>query len=329
MDKTNLFDYCLTDIITKNKTIYFVGNLIGGNSLFNISINNDTNQIYKYSNEWLYLLNHYYPSCGIYDEFVNECNNTIESKNINYTFENENVIPFITSFSKGTIHGYSGLFFILTEYINNIHLYKDYKILVYIESQQGLLDIIHHFINKNIIDKEKIVYISSNVHYLFNSIYFIPNSWHTYSHNSDLKLELIDRFIINQDIIYEKERLCIIKSSISNNVTMDGIINIEVINNFCNKHNLHFIEPISINEIELINTIYSSRIFIASWGTAVFKNYVYLSDKCEKIIVLVIGENFINQYNNSVKNNDLLKKYKNAIFEYYITDENLNIDINI
>ena len=329
MNKSNLFDYCLSDIKTKNKTVYYVGGIIR-NSLFNVSINKDTNQIYKYSNEWLYLINYYYPNIDFYDTFVNECNNIIESKNINYTFENENVIPFITSFSKGTIHGYSGLFFILTEYINNIHLYKDFKIIVYSESQQGLLDIIQHFVNKNIIDKEKIIYITSNIQYLFNSIYFIPNCWHTYPYNYDFKLELIDKYIIEQDIIYEKERLCIIKSSTSNNLTMDGIINIEVINNFCNKYNLHFIEPISMNEIELINTIYSSKILITSWGTAFFKNYVYISDKCEKIIVLVIGHIYISQYSyDKEMNNNFITKYKNAIIEYYITDENLNIDINI
>ena len=80
MNVSNLFDYCLDDIITKNKAIYFVGDIIG-NTLFNVAIDNETNCIYTYSNEWLYLIKVYYPQMGFYDPFVINCNNIIKSKN--------------------------------------------------------------------------------------------------------------------------------------------------------------------------------------------------------------------------------------------------------
>ena len=237
------------------------------------------------------------------------------------------VIPFITSFSKGTVHGYSGLFSILNEYISNLDTYKNYKIIVYKDSQQGLLDIINHFINKNIINKEHVIYISSNVQYLFNSIKFIPHRWHTYPSNVNIDF-LLDNYIVNQNnhLLLENDNICIIKSSISDNRTNSGIVAVEKIKSFCNKNKLLLLEPTQMSEIELITKINQSRIFVTSWGTAFFKNYIYTSNKCEKIIVLIIGIEFINQYISQT--NILQTKFKNAIITYHIVDENVNIDIN-
>ena len=81
-----------------------------------------------------------------------------------------------------------------------------------------------------------------------------------------------------------------------------------------------------MNEIELINRVNEAQIFVTSWGTAFFKNYIYISNKCEKIIVLVIGNAFINQYNNFISLNVLQTKFKNAIISYHIVDKMLNIN---
>ena len=76
-----------------------------------------------------------------------------------------------------------------------------------------------------------------------------------------------------------------------------------------------------MNEIDLINILYNSKIFIASWGTSFFKNYIYISDKCEKIIVLIFGNDFITQYNNYINEKKLLCKFKNAAIIYHIVDK--------
>ena len=59
MNIDNIFDYCVNDVITINKTIYFIGNDIH-NSLFTIAIDNDSHKIYSYSNEFLYLIKYNY-----------------------------------------------------------------------------------------------------------------------------------------------------------------------------------------------------------------------------------------------------------------------------
>ena len=132
----NLFDYCLENIETQNKSIYYIGNKIG-NSLFTISIDLESEKIYSHSNEWLSLIKSYYPSQGgYYNTLISEYKYLIKNKNINYDYANYNIIPFVTSFSNGTAHGYSGLCCILNEYLNNYNLYRDYKILVYSDSQK-------------------------------------------------------------------------------------------------------------------------------------------------------------------------------------------------
>jgi hypothetical protein len=333
MNAHNLFDYCSNEITSLHKTIYFIGNM-QGNSVFTIAIDNTDNKIYSYSNEWLHLINFYYNSTepsGLYAELVTYCNNIIQTKCIDFSYADCDVIPLITSFSKGTIHGYSGLFYILNEYINNLDTYKNYKIIVYKDSQQGLLDIINHFINKNVINKEDVMYLSSNVQYLFNSIKFIPNKWHMYPQDLTDNFDfLLDNYLVRQNypIVLENDNICIIKSSLSDNKTLSGIINAEKIKTFCNKNKLLSLEPTQMNEIKLINKINQSRIFVVSWGTAFFKNYVYISNKCEKIIVLVIGSDFINQYNSMNNEKKIQKKIKNAIITYHIVHENLDIDIN-
>ena len=78
-----------------------------------------------------------------------------------------------------------------------------------------------------------------------------------------------------------------------------------------------------IDEIKLIHIIQSCSIFVVSWGTSFFKNFIYISDKCKKIIVLILqNSNFYNQYLDHKPH--LSTMYKNAQIEYIVTDSSLN-----
>lgn len=330
MNIDNLFDYCLEETVANN-SIYFIGNQIN-NSLFTLCV--DNNKIYSYSNEWLYLIKYYYKEHywhPMYNNILMHYQNIIETKpnDINGEYKNYNVIPFITSFSLGTTHGYAGLFYMLNEYIKHYDKYKKYNILIYENSQQGLLDIINHFINKKIINKEKVIYVSSNIKYLFNSIEFIPNKWHEYNDNNEV-VELIKNYIIDPKLHQElNDRICIIKSSLSSNNTHFGMVNDDYINLFSLKYNLLYLNPSKINEICLINMIYNCKLFVVSLGTAFLKNYIYISDSCEEIIVLVIGDEFMRQYKSHKSSNTLLLKYKNATINYIFANETLDVINNL
>ena len=319
----------LNNLKTVKNIIYFIGDNIGNTKLI-LSYENNNKKICAYADEWLYLINVYYQQNHPYYSFlVNNYNDLISSDVTDKSFSDYDVIPFITSFSTGTAHGYSGIFYILKEYINNIEHFKNYHIAIYIDSSQGILDIINHFININIIDRNKIIKLSSSKKYLFKSIHFISNKWHQYP--ITLNLKLIKRYIVNKDKSSEYlnncSKICIIKNSGSINKTESGIVPRKKAEYFSNRNNLRFIEPTEMNEIDLINTLFYTTLFVVSWGTAFFKNYIYLSNRCKKIIVLVIGSDFITQYNNYRKENILFNKYKNADIVYHILDYNLKLDI--
>ena len=332
----NLFEFCNNSIDCKD-ILYSYGEMIG-NSTLTIGIKNDNNHIYTYSNEWLYLIKTYYPGSSYYNNLIDYFYKVINNKH-NVHVINEEAISFITCFSTGTVHGYTGIYYIISEYINNYELYKNKKILVAANSQQGILDIINHMCNRNLIDRNNIIYLEKNKIYHFFSITFIQNHYHNFGGELCNKVtDIITKYIApdRSDRLYydslnlpqNLDRLCIIKGSNSVNLTSDGIVPQNNVINFTNRWGLTIIEPNIINEICLIHCINQCRELIITWGTAFLKNYVYISDYCQKIIVLVIGDGFIGQYNSYLNTGTLLLKYKNANIVYRIVDTNLNVNPN-
>ena len=335
----NIFDICNYSKYCED-VIFSVGEDCGNTNLI-LAINNNIDaQVYAYSNEWLYLIHAYREqNHPYYDQLTHFFYNIYNNKHLIHVV-NENVISFITCFSRGTVHGYSGLYNNIIEYLNNYEKYKDLKIIVSVNSQQGILDIINHLCNMNIIDRNKIIYLEKNVIYHFHSITFIENKYHVINLELAYKIsELINKYIIpnKNDLLYYKslnlpdnlENICIIKNSNSTNLTGDGVVPFDRVINYCNRCNVTNIEPSTMSEIPLIHAINRCKNLIISWGTAFMKNYTYISDYCEKIIVLVIGNGFITQYNDHCRVNALTFKFKNATISYIIVDELLNHDLII
>lgn len=324
--------------VTSEKAIFFIGNMIG-NSLFTLAFNKDNKKIYCLSNEWLYLLRRtprgkMNPVCrpDKFNIIKNNYNKTINSP-INTKYEKYNVIPFITSFSTGTVHGYSGLFCMIHNYLKDYDKYKNYKIIVYKNSQSGILDIINHFIKRGIFNENNIIYLTQHINYLFNKIHFIPNTMHVFNevdlNRIKFETEILKKYLINKNFNSLHSRICILKTDMTKNLTTTGIIKENEAIHFCKLHNLTLLKPDKMNEINLINTIYNCKTFVVSWGTSFFKNFIYLSDKCDRIIVLIYSKAFINQYNgrsNLYKNFFENKKIK---VTYLIVDNIMDLKIDI
>ena len=335
VDRYNLFNFC-DDSKECKDVVYIIGEPFS-NTFIHLAINAVNKLIYKYANEWLYLINYYYPS-EYYIKLVELYSKTLLNKpNI---IVNENIVSFITSFSLGTVHGYTGLFNNIIYYLDNIEKFKNHKIIIYKQSQKGILDIIYYLVDKNIISKDKLILLEKDMSYYFSSVYFIENKYHLYndelSHliltkfiNKYIKPYHADRNYINSilessNLPKNLDRILIMKGSNSIKLTDDGTFSNESIINFKNNMNLILIEPGLINEINLIHIIQSCSMFIVSWGTSFFKNYIYISDKCKEIIVLILeNSNSYNQYVDTYKNN-LVFKYKNAKITYIVTNPNLN-----
>lgn len=332
----NLFNYCDNSNECKD-VIFSIGEQIE-NTMNHLAIKNSDKYIYANSNEWLYLINCYYPNHGYYPSIINFYN-TIKNNLNNVIVINENVISFITSFSLGTVHGYSGLFYILDEYLNNKDKFNNYKIIVYKNSQDGILNIIQHLVNKEIINKNDIIYLEKNKIYHFRSIYFISNKYHVFDNDLGNKVSyFINKYILpdKKNLIYIKslnlpnklDNILIIKGNNSINLTNDGVFLSNRINNFIKKWNLTHIEPGIIDEIKLIHIIQDCSLFVVSWGTSFAKNFVYISDKCQKIIVLIMkGSTFEKQYNDMAHH--LMKKFKNAEIIYKLIDNELNDNLQL
>ena len=309
-----LYNFCSDAIQTQNSTLYRIGNQMG-NSVMTLAVDEVSKHIYKYSNEFLHLLSEYYKQSlkenGGHTKHYNEVINYYRDMMLNpkcpilTDHQDKHVVSLATSFSRGTVHGYSGLFCILEKYINQKENFKDYYFLVWEGSQRGILEIIKEYISKNIIPPEKVIYIKNNITYKFKSMHLLYNNWHMFpfcvAGHTNFKLDIIRNILIDPTKYacdFNHEKVCIIKSSGSTNLTGSGIVPQEKINEFCRKYQFRFIEPAATHEIELMNRLYKCKVFVTSWGTAWFKNGVYLSDDCTDVYVLVIGKDFHTQFQN-------------------------------
>jgi hypothetical protein len=317
-----------------------------------ISINLSTsNYINYYSNEWLYLIKdlhynnpnhtvHYKDLMSAYSDFKNKYNYIITSKNVvnNIIYVDENVVQLFTTFSRGTVHGFSGFYYMIIEYLHNIHKYTDLKILFYKDSQQGIFDIFNYLCEIKLIDKNKIIYIENDKKYIFKSITHIPNKYHGFVGNLIKSSDIfIQKYLLRTNIISitNNENLCLLKTCNTNNSNQNGIFNQDIVNNFCKMYNIFKIEQ--MNELDLIHTIYNCKLLIITFGSAFFKNFIYISDKCEKIIVVVNGSFYTNAYYqhtqvgpSTPEEEDsawpLLYKYKNATIKYIVVNNDLNFN---
>ena len=331
-------DYC-SDLVstTENPVLYRIGHAMG-NTLMLLGIDQKTKKIYKYSNEWLFLLKDYYNTGlrvqnsdhkGVYFEIISYylrlCN---KNSYVNTSHANKDVISLVTSFSRGTVHGYAGIFCILEKYIKQKDKFKNHYFLVWKGCQRGIMEIIKEFIVKEVIRPGNVLYVNDNITYQFKSMEFIHNDWHMYPScivgHEDFKLDIIKDYLIDPikyrlDPKANTEKVCIIKSSGSTNLTSSGIVSEHQIKSFCKKHNLYWIEPGSTHELYVINALYNCKVFVTSWGTAFFKNNVYLSDKCTDIYVLIIGSAFKGQFNSG---NNKPTRCKNAKIHYILCNNN-------
>lgn len=286
MELNTIFDYCVDDIICKN-VFYYIEQEHYGNSCINIATT-DKGKLLRNSNDWLHLLsNSYYPNNNTYN-LIKDTYNKITKKE-EKIFINEDVIPFITSFSIGTAHGYAGLFDIIYHYLENKDNYENYKIAIYSKSQSGILEIINHLCELCIIDKNKIIIIEPGIKYHFRRLCLIKVTRHIVMPYDPLAM-YISNFTTENWLTSDNctnTRLCIIKTTDSKNVTGGACLNKDIVQHFCDKYSLINVNPgINSTENDLICKMKNCEIFVTTWGTSYQKNYYYVSEKCKYIIVL-------------------------------------------
>ena len=248
----------------------------------------------------------------------------------------EPVVSFISSFSRGTVHGYSALWEMIWNYIQDE---QDCKVLMYEKTQQGMIDIV-----SRVIGKEKIIFVKSDVVYLLKSAIFYPITQVHFADDFwfDIVEDIYEKYIVDDENDHEElSKLAIIKTHSSDNRTMQGVVSQDLVNTVCENNNFVCIDPSKHNECDTANMLYRSKELILSWGTSYYKNLRYISDACEKIHVLVFP-GYQGQYNSRVgracasypescavarqdpkgAHSHMYRRYKNAEVKYILMHPN-------
>ena len=150
MNIINLFDFS-DKYLTVNNTFICIYEYNFWISI--ISINTDNYKYNYYSDEWLYLINYNYPNVDYYYYFINQYNNIVSNidKYKDIIYFDKDVISLLTTFIKGSVHGYSGFYYTLITYLNNLTKYENKDIIIYNDTEPGILSIINHLCNIGVI----------------------------------------------------------------------------------------------------------------------------------------------------------------------------------
>ena len=279
-------------------SFYFIGN--EGGSCFNHS-----KEYIVSSNDWSYLI-----GSKVY--------NFPDSKEY---YIDKDVVCFITSFSKG-LHAFVGSLSIINAYIRSNTSNK--TIIINEDLQAGALELI-----KKLINPKEVIALKKNKLYKFKSIKLIPNSLHSYFEDKSLRDDIVET--INNEIPCKSEisinRLAILKHVNSSVASTMGAVSLEDAECFCHVNSYTRIEPSELGEINTIHTLRKARSVAFSWGTTFMKNFVYVSDACEKIEVFIFGPEFAREYRNAIQRKILPFNYRNAIIEYHLSPNIKNIKL--
>ena len=305
---SDIITLCNDSTYIKNCNYYFLGKLHGNTT---ISLAFDTTYIYKYSCDWLSLIINYFyqnPNNDVYIKLKDTFLKNTSSKGI---YIPGNSVLVSTSFSSGTVHGYVGIFEILIgiQYTN----YDTY--IVHQNAQKGIKDLI-----EIAIPKEKIYYMAEDTLYTFEQLTLIPIKTHNF-HYTKSELPYLEGTIYPfiKSLLFTgplpiHNSICILKSSQSSNLTVDGIFQFNEIELFCKTNGCLRIEPTEYSEDKYARIIHGTMRLIVSFGTTFFKAMLYISDQCKQIDVLVYGKNFEFQY----KSYEFPSRYKEANISYHI-----------
>jgi len=285
-----------------------------GNSSVNIAFKR--NKVYMYSNDWLSIIYEHYK---LKNSHMYNTLSKLYSDNVNKADGHRivgNSVLVSTSFSSGTVHGYVGILNILAELNTQTKEYDNY--IVHENAQQGIKDLI------NIILKGKnIVFIKPDVKYVFASLTLIPVVHHNFHYITEIEYikamvqPMLDKFIFNIAPSQTYENICILKSSTSDNLTLQGVFNKHEITKFSDRLGYKFIEPTDYNEADYARLIYYAKNIVFSWGTTFMKGLLYISENCDTITVLIHKE-FKDQYHRVVSS--YAKEYKNISIRYILLD---------
>lgn len=303
----------VADILDMSTSIencnYYLRSGLEGNTSINMAFNSQ--KLFSYSNDWLYLIWVYYSmNNSIYPTLYSQwlaINTAPPAVHIP-----GNSVLVSSSFSSGTAHGYVGIFEIIAEMLKADLPYDNY--IVHANAQDG----VKHIISKAF-PRANLVYIEPGIVYNLQHLTLIPIKHHNYHYTHDMEHVIRDISPMVQRLFFTErapiKKLAVIKTNLGQNLTTDGVFLDADVCAFCKMHDITYVDPKDVTETEYFNTVHAAESIVFSWGTTHFKGMVYVSDACRQITVLVKG-NYLGQYETHRTTNELVFKYKNANIKY-------------
>jgi len=313
----------VVDILNVSTSIenchYYLQSGLHGNTSINMAFNSQN--LFSYSNDWLYLIWVYYsanhPLYGIlYSKWLE---NKTKPPTVHIP---GNSILVSSSFSSGTAHGYVGIFEIIAE-IKRVGLQYD-NYIVHANAQDG----VKHIIAKAF-PHTNLIIIEPETVYNLQHLTLIPIKYHSYHFVHDTEHVLVDIVPVIQSLLLTEKaapisKLAVIKTRSGQNLTAEGVFNDEDVQTFCKMRELVYVDPKDVTETVYFNTLYAAETIVFSWGTTHFKGLLYISDECKQVTILVKND-FIYQYEFHRTTDTLVFKYKNANIKYMILERDSDL----
>ena len=276
------------------------------------------------SNEWLSLLRrpyyagwgpgvrrrlHYGPVVELYARLAQEDAGAA-------TVVDEAATPLITSFSRGTVHGFTDFWLILAAWCDREATGRANRtLLVYDGSDRGMLDVVRAATDAGVLDGTRLRFLRPDVTYRFRSLEVLPSPAHTYWGAPVLARRVSDfvhRHFVRPDATPPGRAVAVLKTR--GGLTGQGVLAGDAVAKILRRHDAVLLDGAALGEIGLINALARAEIFVTSWGTAVMKNFVYLGENCTDIFVYHTKD-FASQFSSG------FSRFRNAAIHYAAVED--------
>jgi len=318
----NLFEHVTSESAEYCQTTCFVKLIPPQNhpvcvQIITYSIGKDEGKMVSYANDWLYLINRYYPHCfsEFYQNMADEYNTLHQfvhkeddDKSIHCI---ESPCIFMTpTFAYGTVHGFTAIYALLKLYLCYFEELKHRCILMYTNALPAInelfLTAIHNIFRSQNMETPQIIHLQNNNVYKMNDIVFLRNHHHIFDVTQKRPtwlLDILSRYIkpdlpnLSRDEIQGAKRVCMMKTSNSQNITNAGMFSSDVIERLCRQYNYQFIEPHRLpTEKHLISIFQQAEECILSAGSCFLKNIFYLNENRIKMVHCIVPPDFHKQF---------------------------------
>ena len=228
------------------------------------------------------------------------------------------VVPLVTSFSTGTVHGFTGFWLILMDLVDRRAAGE--TILVYAGSSAGMLEIVRAAAARGLLDGARLRYVERGVTYRCRRLEIVPCEWHSYWDAPPVVALRLSAFVHRHFVdrgapVPGNRTVAILKTAAGS--TAQGVLCPDRVAAILRKHRAELLDPAALGEIALINALAAATTLVVSWGTTSMKNYVYVGGRCTDIYVYYTAD-FAGQANNPGARRST---FRNATIHYVAAED--------